>query len=1058
MTYGKEDTDYKIDGVPSSGYIFNAAENVFWQRTRDLKKDKLDALYQTIDPNCWSANHLINEFDAWQEQFPEELWRVDIERKYYRTWRGEGLNGGKAPTPTPRFLATMMNGRKKYQRRQFERDQEAYMGTKHLTSGVKADQIMFRCNTPTGSDIAVAPDYTLRIVPYSDMYLSVLFGNSSPTQIRAKAGQEYVITCPYSTMDDTAILIYCASRIQRLNDLSACYIHDNDFSNAIRLQTLVIGNTTEGYANTFLTTLNLGSNALLETLDIRNCPNLTGLVNLSSCRNLVNFYATGTVITGVTFASNGKIKNVYLPATIRSLIMRNLLDLTNLNVESYGNLETLTIDIIVDSDGITHDVVGSYAIVNAASGTIQTLRLTGIDWILTDTSLLNTMLAMYSTTITGKVYVSGQIRDRELAKFNAEWPDLEVSYDAGNLITSYAIRFVNADGTPLKNKLTGEDYVQYVDRGSDGYDPIVAGEMDIPVQASTEAEDFTYDSWDKSFTTVSGDMTVVAVYTSTPREYTVKWFPYVGAKELASVTVKYNEEAVYPNDLPTRTDMEDSLIYYLFDDWDKSTGCVHGDMNVYANWIRGEYPAVGTLLKDMNEAQIYGLCRLRETAKDINAIGKFVKTKDNISIQMGYLPEFSNVDSHVLATHLYLDGATAIKTGVKPMLKDQGWTIAIDMRNVSTGVGNVFLSCYDTYTQDGMEVYYNDGVQVKNGSNKTVTRAATNGVREMIVIRHKPGDLKYVVYSSNCEAAKIISQDVLFTRNECIDAEIILGAEYNKIDGQFYNYGTCWIENAKCYMADLGADVCKKMAGWIYQVHEVEAYGYNGSDDAITRGTYVSTSGIYTSIDFLFRGALDQVHNMNSSNTNVGGWPACAMRTWLNSRVYEAFPNSWKQMMKLVTVKSSAGNKTTEIVSSQDYIRLASLTELSNDTSSPYGSEIENSGRYIPWFTNDPSRNKWLGNHYLRDGYATFSYNGVPTIDVAHSFSDYQEGDLIRNSANSNVGYLEWDGSMHGAFWWWGRSPYAGYSTSFLSVSNYGFAWGNHSASYRIGAVPGFSV
>lgn len=87
---------------------------------------------------------------------------------------------------------------------------------------------MFRCNTP--KEAVVKPNYTLRIVPYSDMYISVLYGNSAnPAQIRAKAGQEYEVTTNLTNMDDTAVLIYCASRIQALNDLSACYIHDNDF-------------------------------------------------------------------------------------------------------------------------------------------------------------------------------------------------------------------------------------------------------------------------------------------------------------------------------------------------------------------------------------------------------------------------------------------------------------------------------------------------------------------------------------------------------------------------------------------------------------------------------------------------------------------------------------------------------------------------------------------------------------------------------------------------------------------------------------------------------------
>ena len=69
-----------------------------------------------------------------------------------------------------------MNGKKKYQRRQFERNQEKYMASKFFGNVAVKDQIMFRCNTPTGSDVVVRPDYTLHLTPYSDMYLSVLFG------------------------------------------------------------------------------------------------------------------------------------------------------------------------------------------------------------------------------------------------------------------------------------------------------------------------------------------------------------------------------------------------------------------------------------------------------------------------------------------------------------------------------------------------------------------------------------------------------------------------------------------------------------------------------------------------------------------------------------------------------------------------------------------------------------------------------------------------------------------------------------------------------------------
>ena len=302
MTYGKEDTDYRTDGDPNSGYIYNAAESTFFCRIRDLMYPQLQAMYLNRESaGAWSASGLISEFDTWQEKFCEELWKLDIERKYYRTYQGG----------TKRFLETMMNGRKKYHRRQWERDQEAYMGTKYVAASVKADQIMFRCNTPT--EAVVTPNYDLKIVPYADMYLSVLYGNSAtPMQIRAKAGVEYEIKNPLSgKMDDTAILIYCSSKIQELNDLSGCYIHDNDFTKASKLQKLIIGNDTEGYANSFLTELNIGNNALLQELNVKNCPNLIGSVNLTSCGNLETFYAEGTAITGVIFAPNGKITTAH---------------------------------------------------------------------------------------------------------------------------------------------------------------------------------------------------------------------------------------------------------------------------------------------------------------------------------------------------------------------------------------------------------------------------------------------------------------------------------------------------------------------------------------------------------------------------------------------------------------------------------------------------------------------------------------------------------------------------------------------------------------------------
>ena len=61
-------------------------------------------------------NGLINQFDEWQAQFPEELWRLDIQRKYIRPSTGP-VDNSIDKGIDHKYLDNMANGRKKYQRR-----------------------------------------------------------------------------------------------------------------------------------------------------------------------------------------------------------------------------------------------------------------------------------------------------------------------------------------------------------------------------------------------------------------------------------------------------------------------------------------------------------------------------------------------------------------------------------------------------------------------------------------------------------------------------------------------------------------------------------------------------------------------------------------------------------------------------------------------------------------------------------------------------------------------------------------------------------------------------
>ena len=1038
MTYGKEDIDYKTDGDPSSGFIFNAAQSVFWMRIRALMRSQLQAMYLDRESaGCWSAESLINQWDAWQEQFPEELWRLDIERKYLRTYQAG----------TIRFLNEMMNGRKKYQRRQFERDQEAYIGTKYVGTTVRADQIMFRCNTP--SSAVVAPDYTLRLVPYSDMYLTVLYGNSpAPVQVRAKAGTEYTLETALTEMDDTAILIYCASRIQAINDLSACYIHDNDFSKASKLKTLIIGNTTAGYANQFLTTLNMGNNTLLETLDIRNCPNLTGSINLSACENLVSLLAEGTAITSVLFAANGKITHAHLPATINSLTFRNIQYLTDLVVASYDNLEALTCE---------YSNIDALAIIQTAISTLQICRVLGIDWELATTDTLNAIIAMSQSLLTGQVYISGAIRNQELLSYDNAWPDLDVTYDSQNLVTQYLVSFVNADGTTL--------YETYVDRGSTPVDPVTAGLIQTPTKASDAQYTYTYTGWDDAESPVLAARTITAQYSETIRTYTVQWLSRVGLV-LETQTVQYGEEAVYSGSIPTNTEEEASYTYNLFAGWDKSTGCITGDTTVYAVWERAELPAVGKDSSLMTRAEIFAVAQA-------GLASTYFEDKDYFDMMMGWDFDFNNVESRTILEDRFFDGTQHYDTNIKLFdASAPDFTMAMEFEYLDTTENSgTLISCFEETGSEGFRIRYSANPVLQWGDKEF--RVGTADGRHIVVIRHKAGSSKLFIYASDVTSANIYdlslaTAELIRTRNTQFDGVLSFGAVRFASDGGHDYYGKGWIHWCKIWYADLGADVSRKLAAWIHEPVRME---FAGAD----RYRLAGSTSLKANTSWIANNMLTRLRQMNASNTNVGGWDASVLRGFLNDRVLKGMDYGYQAMIKPVKIFASAGNQSSEILVSNDTIYLPATREIGGYTGAPYTSE----GSPISWFTSNAARIKFNG--FIREDDAQVITSGTDPTQL--SGYTINEGDIWINSDNSSYGYIyisaankakhttigcrkvsssdninAGDGGLWMRAWvWWLRSPYASSASSFCGVGTYG-NYNTHAASNSYGLALGFSI
>ena len=932
--YGYEEIDY-VDGT--SDWVWNAPQHVFFLRLRELFDEELCELYTELESlGAWSATGLINQFNEWQSQFPEELWRVDIERKYIRTYTGSFING----EAKPEFLKERANGRKKTQRAQFEKNQEKYMSSKFGGTVASADDVILRCSVPN-TTLAVTPNFDMHLIPYSHMYINVKYNTAPPVKMRAIPNQEYTVEYTGEVAD--IIEIYSASCLKSIGDLSACYLINGDFSNAKKIRELVLGNNTEGYNNTNAMTLGLGSNELLNKLDIQNMFGLSSSLDLSGLKNLRELYALGSSVSGVIFADGGNIEIAEIPA-IGSLSMKNLNYLTEdgMKVTSYNSLTKLVAE---------NSLLDLVDIINNSPNLYQ-VRLTGINWQLEDTSLLERLCGLAGVTNTGSntdqsvlsgivtVPVIGQY---ELYKYQEAWSDLTIV--PTTIIKQFAVTFTNDDGTVLD--------VQYVDQFENAVDPITREENPIatPTKESTISHNYTYAGWDSSLINIIEDRTIKATYTESLREYTAQ---YVSKGVVFKSADGLYGDNIVCDDVPTYT-AEEPYAFYLFNRWDKSGFLDNGfDANgvktINAIFDRFEYSSTafdGKDLADLSPVEIYAMNKLG-LAQDIVTDG------DPYSFSLGYDFNYDDIESvEIIGKNSELgdeyknvvefNGSNYLDTGIQLFDEDKDFILAIDYEFANATANAVLAQCYQGNGSVGFKLQYNNGVQLKWGSN--TSNVANVNEREMIVIRHKKGDTNLTVYSSNLNETEVAISS-LTSKEFTSTTTLMFGCE-KQTSTIFANYASGKIHWAKIWYKDLGENVCKNLALWTHENIGFKACGFN-------RYYLVDNPDGMCSFSLIASHLLERTRQWNATDTNVGGWANSALNKFLNGRLYNAIPTQIRSLVKPVVVWSSIGNgstttPSTELSSSNCYISIPSVKDVDGiNTSGVANSDPYNSESFSP--------------------------------------------------------------------------------------------------------------
>ena len=157
-------------------------------------------------------------------------------------------------------------------------------------------------------------------------------------------------------------------------------------------------------------------------------------------------------------------------------------------------------------------------------------------------------------------------------------------------------------------------------------------------------------------------------------------------------------------------------------------------------------------------------------------------------------------------------------------------------------------------------------------------------------------------------------------------------------------------------------------------------------------------------------------HNMNSSHTYVGGWPATSMRTYVNSDIYNALPSDLKSKIIDTYVVSGHGKNDSANFTSTDKLYLLSTKEV-------WGKE--GTSNVINYDTAEAETRQL--DYYKAQGVTTSSYGGA-----------------IKQYNGSNDG-------------WWLRAARSDKSNFFYILGAGGY-WSQISVNDSYGVAPAFRI
>lgn len=503
--------------------VFNGKDSLLWINVEEAFSEEINTLYRNLRNNGLLTydtvtNMFINEqiSKICQAQYNE-----DAQYKYISPLINDNIS-------TYLYIA---QGSREHHMKYWLDSRFKYMDSKFRGFEYMDNYATFRLYTPTNwSGVRPNPDFDITL--FNDQYIGVKYG-SYEQFTRAKANETVHITAPSGiTFNDTETIIYGATNLASLGDLSGKYAGTVDVSKATQLDELILGSTTTGYQNANLKSVSVGNNRLLRTINVANCPNLTGVLDLSSCVAIESVEARGSGITSVSLSSGGNLKTMRLPATITNLEIIDKPNLQTLELEGYSNISIFN----MQNTGSVNPLSLLGNCVN-----VERVRLMNLDCS-THLTAMDVLLKCKGMTADGlecpiSQAVSGRINITKcsLNKYNeyvASLPLATITVD--EIIDPLLVTFKDGDGNVLA-------IAETVYGGS-----VIYPSNTTPTKTSTAQYNYVWKGWDRQLSGITSDCVINATFENILRSYTIRFIDGNTNDIISSQEVSYGSTPSKP--------------------------------------------------------------------------------------------------------------------------------------------------------------------------------------------------------------------------------------------------------------------------------------------------------------------------------------------------------------------------------------------------------------------------------------------------------------------------------------------------------------------------------